>query len=212
MADFTLAQDEQLPTATLTRYRDMDDGTHALVVSADVSAGDAINADIRVGGSAVANVNPVPVADRNPIVCITQTPTVTAGAYSANDVVGGLLTFASAALASGRGGEIVIVDDAGQNVGYNLHLFDRTFTAMSDNGAWNPSDIDMQNYEGFVDIAATDRAAGSNNSGAAKSTGLRCPLPYICSGTSLFGQLETSGTPTYAATDDLTIKLYVRRW
>ena len=39
-------------------------------------------------------------------ITISQTPTVTAGAYAANDAVGGLLTFAKAARVAGRGGVI----------------------------------------------------------------------------------------------------------
>jgi len=173
------------------------------------------NANVQVGNADAGTTNPVPVALRNPITVIAQTPTVTAGAYTAGDAVGGLLTFANAALAAGRGGyivKVVITDDAGQSVPYELHLFDQTFTAMADNGTWTPSDADMLNWEGYVDIAATDQAAGTANSGAAKSTGLRCPFPYYCVGTSLFGQLVTRGAPTYAATDDIRIKLYVERW
>ena len=48
---------------------------------------------------------------------ISQTPTVTAGAYSANDAVGGLLTFANAARFDKGGGiikDVIILDDAGQ--------------------------------------------------------------------------------------------------
>ncbi|MBU2395757.1 MAG: hypothetical protein KKH70_20675, partial [Gammaproteobacteria bacterium] len=37
-------------------------------------------------------------------ITIQQTPTVTAGAYSANDAVGGLLTFANAGRVSAGGG------------------------------------------------------------------------------------------------------------
>lgn len=159
---------------------------------------------------------PLCVVGRDQILPIAQTPTITAGAYAVGDAVGGLLTFAAAALSAGRGGVIVkvlIVDDAGQNVPYDLHLFDRTFTVMTDNAAWNPSDADMQHWEGFVDVAATDRAAGAGSSGSAKSTGLRCPFPYVCDGTSLFGQLVVpTVAPTYTATDDITVIIYVERW
>ena len=138
--------------------------------------------------------------------------TIAAGAYTAGDAVGGLLTFANAASISGGSGyivDIIIVDNAGQNVPYELHLFDRTFTAMADNAAWDPSDADMQNWLGFINVATSDRAAGSNNSGSNKTSGQRMPKKYILNGTSLFGQLVTRGAPTYAATDDITVKLLV---
>jgi len=187
------------------------------LIDRSIQAG-ALTPVIVAGGNMVINnaiADPVLVTSRNPITVITQTPAITAGAYAAGDVVGGLLTFINAALAIGRGGYIVkvlITDNAGQAVPYELHLFDRTFAAMADNAAWSPSDANMLNWEGYVDIAATDQAAGAANSGAAKSTGLRCPFPYYCVGTSLFGQLVIRGTPTYAATDNIRIKIYVEKW
>lgn len=87
---------------------------------------------------------------------IAQTPTVTAGAYSAGDAVGGLLTFANAARASGGGGVVkgvVIVDDAGQDAELELWLFDRTFTAMVDNAAWAPSEANLENLLAVISTA-----------------------------------------------------------
>lgn len=41
MADIVLNQQESLPSSTQTRYRDMGDGTHALVVAAEQGSGSA---------------------------------------------------------------------------------------------------------------------------------------------------------------------------
>lgn len=78
------------------RFRDMGDGSHAevLVVGANE---DHIG---QIGAEGIS---------------ISQTPTVTAGAYTAGDAVGGLLTFANAARNSGGGGvikDVIILDDA----------------------------------------------------------------------------------------------------
>ena len=143
---------------------------------------------------------------------ITQTPTITAGVYHAGDAVGGLLTFANAASiykGDGRITKVVIVDDAKQTAVLNLYLFDRTFTAMVDNAAWSPSDADQQHCIGFIPIAAADYG-NSDDNGVAN---VDCDFDFtlVSGGTSLFGQLVCTATPTYAATDDLTVKITVNR-
>jgi hypothetical protein len=56
MPDIVIAQNETLPNATQTRYRDMGDATHALVTYAETEV-----RNIRVAGSDVSPTNPVPV-------------------------------------------------------------------------------------------------------------------------------------------------------
>ena len=134
---------------------------------------------------------------------ILQTPAVTAGAYSANDTVGGLLTFAFAAN-SGKGGvikDVIIIDDAGQDSVMELWLFSETFTAIADNAAWDISQADSRKLVAII----------STSNGAWYATGtesvamIECSQRYDLAGTSLFGQLVTRGTPTFAATDDVTV-------
>ena len=137
---------------------------------------------------------------------ISQTPTVTAGAYSAKDVVGGLLTFADAALYTGGGGvikDVIIHDDAGQDAETELWLFNATFTAIADNGAWNPSQADMRK---LVCIISTADGAWFD-AGTESAARVEASQRYDLAGTSLFGQLVTRGTPTYAATDDVTVTI-----
>jgi hypothetical protein len=139
---------------------------------------------------------------------ISQTPTVTAGAYSAGDAVGGLLTFANAARTSGDGGvikDVLIIDDAGQDAELELWLFKVTFTAMSDNAAWAPSEADLENCIGVVSTQTSDR--GWMAAGTPSVCDIEVGSRYDLTGTSLFGQLVTRGTPTFAATDDVTVKV-----
>jgi len=139
---------------------------------------------------------------------ISQTPAITAGAYAAGDTVGGLLTFANAARMSGGGGvitDIIIVDDAGQDAELELWLFDRTFTAIADNAAWAPAEADLENCIAVISTSGwTWRAAGTPS-----VVNAECTRRYDLTGTSLFGQLATRGTPTYVATDDITVKVKV---
>ena len=143
-------------------------------------------------------------------ITLVQKPTITAGAYSANDTVGGLLTFPLAARTNiSEGGSILtnvlIIDDAGQDAELELWLFNQTFTAIADNAAWAPSEADLENCIGVVSTSgSTWRAAGTPSVCQIECTRR---IDLVAGGTSLFGQLVTRGTPTFAATDDLTIKI-----
>lgn len=137
---------------------------------------------------------------------VSMIPTITAGAYIAGDNVGGLITFADAALAVGGGGvlkDMVIVDDAGQDAELELWLFNQTFTAGADNAPWAPSEADLENLITVITTADIDYLAAGTPSVVVVEIAKR----FDCIGTSLFGRLVTRGTPTYAATDDLTVKL-----
>ena len=155
--------------------------------------------------SAAAGTNNIGLVSTSGVT-ITQTPTVTAGAYSAGDNVGGLLTFASAAQVTGGGGvikDVLIVDDAGQDVVLELWLFDTTFTAGADNAAWAPTEAELHT---LITVIST-----SDGTWIAGGTPSVCPIEvarrYDCTGTSLFGRLVTRGTPTFAATDDVTVRV-----
>lgn len=157
-----------------------------------------------------------PVASRITTVedhtTITQTPTITAGAYSIGDAVGGLLTFADAALGNGREAEIktlVIVDRGQQEVALDLVLFDRTFTATVDNAAFDPTDADLANTIGMIPVLPEHYTRFVDNSLAMiRPVGL-----YFTTGANanIYGQLVVRGIPTYASTGDLTVKLTVKR-
>jgi len=144
----------------------------------------------------------------SPGITISQIPTVTNGAYSAGDAVGGLLTFANAARVSGGGGvvkSVIIIDDAGQDVELELWLFDRTFTPITDNAAWAPLEADLENLVAV--ISTEDSAQGWLAAGTPSAIDIGVSKRFDLDGTSLFGQLVTRGTPTFAATDDVTVKV-----
>ena len=139
-------------------------------------------------------------------IAISQTPTVTAGAYSANDAVGGLLTFAGAGrVAAGSGviKNVLIIDDAGQDAVLELWLFNATFTAMADNAAWAPSQADLRKLIAVISTNDGDWFAAGTPSVARVEVSQNYNL--AAAGTSLFGQLVTRGTPTFAATDDVSV-------
>ena len=164
----------------------------------------------------VSDDNPLPVTTEDPID-IRQRPTISAAAiYTAGDALGGLLEFPNAARIVGGGGwitKVVITDNDQEIAPIDVVFFDRAFAPTADNAAFNPSDPDMQNCIGYIDVAATDYANFANNSEAAKASGLRMPFDYDLrgGGTSLFAQMVVRDTPTYTNTNDITIKITVQR-
>lgn len=140
---------------------------------------------------------------------ISQTPAISTGAYAANDAVGGKLTFANAARVTGGGGVIknmLIIDDAGQDAELELWLFKVTFTAMSDNAAWAPSEADLENL--VCVISTQESSQGWMAAGTPSIVDTEVARRYDLTGTSLFGQLvNPTDTPTYVATDDITVKI-----
>lgn len=141
---------------------------------------------------------------------VSQTPTVsTSPAYTANDCVGGLLTYAGMARVSGAGGtltDVIVVDKGNQKAPCYLVLFNQTFTAGTDNAAWNPTESDFDNVVAVIPIAAGDYVTqGSASLAVAHIKNLA--VAYLCNVTSLYGQLWTTGTPTYTATTDIEVIL-----
>jgi len=170
------------------------------------------NANIQVANQDVSATNPVPTVS---VVSITQTPTISTGIYAAGDALGGLLTFANAVRVAGGSGvitKVVIVDYDQERTPVDLVLFNQTFTATADNAAFDPSDADLANVIGYIDVAATDYANFVDNSVAAKSSGLRMPFPITLVGTSLFGQLVVRSAPTYTAVTDISVRLTIERY
>jgi len=190
-------------------------GAEESATSGDVVITDIEGFDTVKGQATMAESLPFVIASDQSAVFVKQrgdtisvTPTVTAGAYSAGDCVGGVMEFANAARTTGEGGfvtDVAIIDDAGQDAALELWLFDQTFTSPGDNAAWAATEAELHN---LVGIWATDdgqwRAAGTPSVCHLKEV-----ARFQAVGTSLFGQLVTRGTPTFAATDDVTVKIKV---
>lgn len=144
-------------------------------------------------------------------VRIAVTPTVsTSPAYTAADAVGGLLTFANAAANTGLGGVIqtvTIIDLGNQKPALQLYLSSLTFTPTADNAAFTISDGDAANSIGWIPIVAGDwQSNGAANAIACvRNVGLR----FHPTTTSIFGQLQTTSTPTFVGTSDIIVILEI---
>lgn len=159
-------------------------------------------------------ITPLPTEDiyRQQLVFHRQLIPRTTGntAYTAADAVGGMLTLPL--FRPYRGGVIEtvsIIDITAQKAALILTLFEQPFTATADNSAFAVADSAYLSGVATFTIAATDYADSS-----AAAIGTVKPALYVASQTGiLYGQFETSGTPTYAADNqDLYILVTVRQF
>lgn len=138
---------------------------------------------------------------------VTVNPTITAGIYSAADVVGGLLTFD---VGSPSGvlllKSVRIVDDDNEKAACKLWLYNAIPTAFADNEAHAPVVADLKKLVAIVTIAAADFTTINGNAVA-----LEEDLTSMCTTVNgrLYGYLVCDATPTYTATTDLSITLTV---
>ena len=149
-------------------------------------------------------------------VTISETPTITAGAYASLDAVGGKLEFENARTPYSNHGHIrraSISDKGQQNALLYLVLFSEDFTATADNAAFAVSDADLLNVVAVIEFAVANYASFDANSFCTTGfAGVQMELPFTLAegGTSLFGQLFVkTGTPTYTSTSDLKVTLHV---
>lgn len=137
------------------------------------------------------------------IIRYKVTPTITAGAYAANDVIGGRLQFVGAR--KGTLQSVTITDKAAQAVAYILVLFESQPTGIADNATFDIDDADLDKIIYQVPLGAGGRQAFTDNI-YHYSYGLNVPLK--AAGNSIWGFLIASAsTPTYASTSDITVTL-----
>lgn len=142
---------------------------------------------------------------------ISQTPTITAGAYSAGDAVGGKLTFTGCP-EDGKIETVTIIDLDEEGPELNLVLFHADFTAVSDNAAFDVAAGEEARLIGIVNIASADfedigglKVATKGNLGI----GFKLSETAVTKRGRIYGQLMTPGTPTYTTTSDLVINIAV---
>lgn len=135
-----------------------------------------------------------------------------AGAYATGDYMGTTTSpqsFAGAGRVSGGTGIIksICISDkiTTTNVAMELWIIDRTFTAPTDNAAWDLSDTNMLFVQAVIPIATTGWYASSAGQVYVDST---LAIPFkISTGTSLFYALVARGTTPVFTSSDLTISL-----
>lgn len=133
---------------------------------------------------------------------------VTAGAYGANDIVGGRLNFGQ--IPAGMTLRAVqLTDLAAQAGAYQLILFESQPTAIADNDPFAITDADLAFIVAAVHL--TDTAGADAFSFTDNKLYLRGGLDIPIQAATLFGFLIALGTPTYAATTDVRLALHLSK-
>jgi hypothetical protein len=134
-------------------------------------------------------------------------PTIGTDAYTANDVVGGLLTFDVANLINNGGivNQVWLVDEDSQAEAYTLYLFDEQPSSIADDAAFAPTVADLNKLVAVISIGSGDYTT-VNSIDFAVINDVNDTF-YTTSG-ELYGYLVADDTPDYTNDDALTIRLY----
>lgn len=182
--------------AVAQTFVDRDDGTYAPALPSFGALGAGENHIGAVGGH-TAQTEAAPVVSTTP-------------AYSAGDCVGGLLTISNAVRVSGGTAvlqSLFLRDTSNQKAALTLLIFNANPSAstFTDNVALAIHANDIDKIIRCINIAAADYTTVDSKAFVDLSPGGR--VLKAASGTSLYAALLTSGTPTYAATTALLLRL-----
>lgn len=142
---------------------------------------------------------------------ISVTPTVSTTAYTAADVVGGLITFA-VGCGSGSIRSMLVVDDHNQKEPYVLYLFNETPSTIANDAAFAPTVADLKKLATTITLAGADYTTLNGNAfallGGHEDTGMDVPFKSVDG--NLYMYAVATDTPDYAAATDLFFALTVR--
>ena len=146
-------------------------------------------------------------------------------AYAAGDVIGPVTTpanmsFAGVARLKGGGAILRAVtlhksDKNTTNAAFDLYLFDTSPAAIADNAEWLPTDAEMLNCIGFVELLAADahQSGGSSNATGATWCKSNLDLPIVCvsGSTTVYGVLVARGAWTPTSAEVVAVTLHLER-
>jgi hypothetical protein len=133
--------------------------------------------------------------------------TISETAYSAGDVVGGLIDLD--VHSAGGGGvvrRVILVDEDGKDAVFTLYFFDRPPQTIADDAAFEPDAADVLRLIGTVEIAAADYLDLNNTSVALKGD---LGMDYTAVDGRLYVYLVCTATPNYDNDDALTLRVTV---
>lgn len=134
---------------------------------------------------------------------------VDTAAYTASDVVGGLLTFDLTGLSQNGGilNSVLLTDAANQSEPYYLYLFNELPSTIADQAAFAPTIADLKKVFAIVNIAAADYLT-PNSLGIALKEDIN--NVFVTANNRIYGYLvANASTPDYTATTDLGLTLYI---
>lgn len=141
---------------------------------------------------------------------VTLIPTITASsAYASNNCVGGKLTFANIAGSqqSGVVQSIHVATKSVQTGGYKFYLFNNNpgSTTFTDKANTSINAADIPSLIGVYTLGSADNSLGTVTIQVLDNIG----KAFVATTPNLYGELMTTGTPTYASASDVIITLTV---
>jgi hypothetical protein len=145
-----------------------------------------------------------------------------ATAYAAGDVICNstsapvILTFPRATVTQGPSfsiiAQVVMVDSANQSTKLEaeLWLFDTAITMDNDNAAFTPTDAELVNLLGIVELETPyvgTVTSGADGNAVYRSSGLSVPIQTKPSDNAIYGVLVARNAYTPVASESFTIKL-----
>ena len=147
---------------------------------------------------------------------VAVTPTIDTDAYTANDVVGGLMTFAFGGVGgSGSIRSITIADDDDEKAAFTLYIFNAAPSTIADDAAFAPTIADLKKLVTTVLVEAGDYATVNSNAyailgGHEDLATKNMDIPYASADGNLYMYAVCTATPTYTAATDLTFTITAR--
>lgn len=139
------------------------------------------------------------------------TPTVTAGAYTAGNVVGGKLTFSNVfgPAFTGTLCDVLVRCKTTQTTVYTLYLFSQnpSATTWTDKAAPSINAADLPFLLGAFTVGASNSGLGTETTN--QLDGINAIIQSVDQ--NLYGILTCSTTPTYGSTSDVTVSVRVRK-
>lgn len=186
-------------------------GTGGDVIATDDIAGVKVQrvkvtfgADGSMTDASAANPLPASVYSRTSKVVVA--PTVTAAAYTAGNVVGGLMTFANVfdSANSGMLQSIRVRSKSVQTTPLKLYLFAASPTGTyTDKTAPAASAADALAIIGPFPLTSADSGLGTETTWVLDAIG----AAIVGASANLYGVLVATGSPTWASTSDISVEL-----
>lgn len=135
-----------------------------------------------------------------------DTPTIDTDAYTAGDVIGGLITFRVGTMNTARIVGAKIVDDDNEKAELTFYFYDFLPSTFLDDAAHAPTVQDLEHYIGKITFETGDYEEINGNAVAVKTDEF---IDFFPRNGNLYAYLVCSGTPAYTAVDDLYIEISV---
>ena len=134
--------------------------------------------------------------------------TVDTDAYTAGDVVGGLLSFdiTGFVVQGGFINKLVLIDEDNQSEPYKLYLFRSQPSTIADDAAFAPTIADMKLLHTIITIAAGDYSTVNSLASAIKP---KLTEDFHSTTNIMYGYLVCDATPDYTNADTLQITLHL---